>query len=253
MLLKSALALAVSNALMAEAGTEGSTGGSTNGTPAKKKTEVTMIKMEDGREVGFAGKRKVNKETLIDEALVQVSEDGSTLTVMPGAVKVRMDFRSGKTRTFALPLKLLPKFAGHGGEQKYGDELAAPSDKPLSDDDMVMAVEELDTRVQQGEWSMAREGGFAGASVVVLAIAEASRKDPNDPASGKSIEEVKAFLQKKLDDAKAKNEKLSRKELYDSFRNPNSKVGKIVERLEKERLAKESKVDADAALDEINA
>ena len=209
----------------------------------KKKAEITMVKIEDGREVGFAGKRRVNKETLIDESKLIV--DGDTVTLQSGAVQVRMDFRNGKTRTFSRPIGLIAKFAGHGAEQKYGDELAAPADKPMSEDDMVLAVEDLDSRIQQGEWSAQREGGgFAGASVVVLAIME---------ASGKTMEEVKAFLQKKLDDAKARGEKLSRKDLYDSFRNPNSKVGQIVERLEKERLAKESKVNADEALAELGA
>lgn len=218
----------------------------------KKKTEITMVKMEDGREVPFAGKRRVNKDTLIDES--QIIINGNTITLTDGAVKVRMDFRNGKTRTFAIPAKLFPKFAGHGGEQKYGDELATPSTEPMSEDDMVLAVEDLDSRIQAGEWSMQREGGgFAGASVVVLAIMEATRTNPDDPASGKTMDQVKAFLQAKLDAAKAAGQKLSRKELYDSFRNPNSKVGKIVERLEKERLAKESKVDADAALADLGA
>ena len=212
--------------------------------PKKAKAEVTMVKMSDGREVGFAGKRRINKETLIDETKVLVESDGSVLFA-PGAVSVRMDFRNGATKTFNLPGKLLAKFAGHGGEQKYGDELAAPADKPLSEDDMVLAVEELDKQIQSGEWSATREGGgFGGASVVILAIME---------ASGKTIEEVKAFLQKKLDAAKAADQKLSRKELYDSFRNPNSAVGKIVERMEKERLAKDAKVNADDALAELGA
>lgn len=212
-----------------------------NEATGKKKAEVTMVKMSDGREVGFAGKRRVNKETLIDESKIIL--DGDTVTLAAGAVSVRMDFRNGSTKTFNVPNRLLAKFAGHGGEQKYGDELAAPADKPMSEDDMVLAVEDLDSRIQAGEWTAAREGGgFAGASVVVLAIME---------ASGKTMDEVKAFLQKKLDAAKAAEQKLSRKELYDSFRNPNSKVGAIVERLEKERLAKDSKVDADAALAEL--
>ena len=67
-------------------------------------------------------------------------------------------------------------------------------------------------------------------------------------ASGKSLPEVKAFLQKKLDDAKARNEKLSRNDLYNSFRNPSTKVGQIVKRLEEEKLSKTSKVDADEEL-----
>ena len=210
---------------------------------AKKKTEITLIKMSDGREVGFAGKRKVLKETLIDESKVLV--DGSTVTMEDGAVQIRIDFRNGQTRTYPLSLKLLAKYAGHGGEQKFGDELASPADKPMSEDDMVIALDDLHNQVNlQGDWSAVREGGggFAGASVVVRALVE---------ASGKTIEEIKAFLQGKLDRAKANNEKLSRKELYDSFRDPNSKVGKIVKRLEEERLSKEAKIDADAALAEL--
>jgi len=37
-------------------------------TPAatKSKTEYTTVKMTDGREVQFAGKRKVNKETILE-------------------------------------------------------------------------------------------------------------------------------------------------------------------------------------------
>jgi len=210
---------------------------------AKKKTEITTVKMSDGRDVSFAGKRKVLKETLIDESKVMI--DGDTVTLADGAVQIRIDFRNGQTRTYPLSLRLLAKYAGHGGEQKFGDELASPADKPMSEDDMVIALDDLHNQVNlQGDWSAVREGGggFAGASVVVRALVE---------ASGKTIEEIKAFLQGKLDRAKANNEKLSRKELYDSFRDPNSKVGKIVKRLEEERLSKEAKIDADAALAEL--
>lgn len=207
----------------------------------KSKTEVTMVQMTDGRQVGFAGKRRLNKDILIDSSKITV--DNGSAVFEAGAVAVRLDFRSGETRTFAIPMSLLAQFAGHGGAQKYGDELATPSDKPLSDEDMVMAVDALDERIQKGEWGVAREsGGFAGASIVVRAIME---------ASGKSQEEVKAFLQKKLDGAEARGEKLSRKELYDSFRNPNSKTGQIIKRLEEEKLAKSAKVDADEALAEL--
>ncbi len=110
---------------------------------------------------------------------------------------------------------------------------------------MAVALDDLHEQVNiRGEWRLTGEGGVAGASVVILAIME---------ASSKTMEEVKKFLQGKLDAAKARNEKLSRKELYDSFRNPNSKVGQIVKRMEDERLAKANKVDADAALAEIGA
>lgn len=214
-------------------------------TPVKKQREVVKVAMQDGREVEFVGKRKVNKETLIDTSKVIV--EGDTVTLTDGAVSVRMDFRNGATRTLPIKAAMLAKFAGHGGEQKYGDELAAPSDKPLSEEDMVMAIDDLhDQLYSKGEWRATQEGGggFGGASVVVKAIME---------VTGKTVEEVKAFLQKKLDDAKARNEKLSRKELYDAFRNPNSKVGKVVKRMEDERLAGNSKVDADAALGELGS
>lgn len=210
---------------------------------SKKKAEVQLVKMSDGREVGFAGKRKVLKETVIDES--KIALDGNTITLQDGAVAVRMDFRDGTTKLYPIKASMFPKFAGHGGEQKYGDELAAPANDPLSPEDMVLATDELHAQLyDQGEWSAAREGGgFAGASVVVRAIME---------ASGKTVEEVKAFLDGKLEAAKKANQKLSRKELYDSFRNPKSKVGQIVKRLEEERLAKETKVDADEALAELS-
>jgi hypothetical protein len=68
-------------------------------------------------------------------------------------------------------------------------------------------------------------------------------------ASGKDQASVKAFLNGMLEAAKLKGEKLSRKDLYDSFRNPATKVGKIIDRLEKERLSSTAKVDADAVLE----
>src|SRR5262245_36620672 len=106
-------------------------------TTGKKKPEQVEVQMEDGRKVTFTGKRKVNKETILDES--KIIYDGDTVSLQDGAVKIRMDFRNGKTRTFPQKAKMIPRFAGHGGEQKYGDELAAPADKPLSEDDMVVA------------------------------------------------------------------------------------------------------------------
>lgn len=213
--------------------------GQTQEVTKKPKTEVEVVKMKDGREVGFPGKRKMLKETIIDDKKVVVV--GNTVTLEEGAVQVRLDFRNGETITFSPPLSLYAKTVGHGTEQKLGDETAGEEKV----DDMVLSVQDLIGRLQSGEWTIAREsGGFSGASVVIKAIME---------ASGKGLEEVKAFLQGKLDAAKAKNEKLSRKDLYDSFRNPNTKTGKIIERLEREERSKAAKVDADSALAELGA
>jgi len=198
---------------------------------------VTPVKMQDGRTVEFAGKRKLVKETIIDSN--KIVADGNTLTLEEGAVAVRLDFRNGETRTFAVPIALVAKGVGHGLEQKLGDETAGVEKV----EDMVMAVDDLMSQLASGNWTMVREGGgFAGASIVVRAIME---------ASGKSQEDVKAFLAKKLEQAAARGEKLSRKELYDSFRNPNSKTGQIIKRLEEEERSKSSKVDADQALAEL--
>lgn len=208
---------------------------------AKTKAEVQEVLMSDGRTVGFAGKRKVVKETLIDES--KIAEGDGVLQLEPGAVSIRMDFRNGATRLISIPLSLLARFAGHGAEQKFGDELATTADKPLSEDDMVVAIDDLNERIQKGEWGRGRAeggGGVSGASVVILAIMEATGKDQAT---------VKAFLQKKLDGDPA----LTRRALYDSFRSPTTKTGAIIKRMEEAKLAKTAKVDADAALLEMEA
>ncbi len=205
----------------------------------KSKTEYTTVKMTDGREVQFAGKRKINKATVVDESKVAV--DGDTITLSAGAVSVRMDFRNGETRLLPLPLSLLAQFAGHGGEQKFGDELASPADKPLSEEDMVIAIDDLNSEIQQGKWGKGRAaggGGVSGASVVVRAIME---------ATGKDMDTVKAYLTKKLEGDKD----LTRRALYDSFRVAGTKTGIIIERMEKEKIAKTAKVDADAELSNV--
>ena len=177
------------------------------------------------------------KETLIDESKVLV--EGDTVTLEEGAVSVRLNFRNGHVIHFTPPSSLIARAVGHGFEQKLGDETAGEENV----DDMVVAVDDLAGRLKKGEWNVPREaGGFSGASIVIKAIME---------ASGKAMEDVKAFLQGKLDAAEKRGEKLSRKDLYDSFRNPNSKTGKIIERLEREERSKNTKVDADAALGEL--
>ena len=206
---------------------------------AKAKTEQTVVQMTDGRSVTFGGKRKVNKETVLDDSKILV--DGGVVQLEAGAVSIRMDFRNGETRLIALPLELLARFAGHGAEQKFGDELASPADKPLSEEDMVIAIDDLNAEIQAGKWGKGRAaggGGVSGASIVVLAIAE---------ATGKDVATVKAYLQKKLDADSA----LTRRALYDSFRVAGTKTGIIIKRLEEAKLAKTAKVDADAELANI--
>jgi len=190
----------------------------------KKVVEKETVTMNDGRQVEFAGKRKMLKEATVD---------GNT-------VSVRFDFRNGETRTFTVPPELLGQFAAHGASQKIGDETAGVSDL----DDMVVGVDTIIERLSKGEWAAAREegDGFSGASVVIKAIAE---------VTGKTAEQVKVFLQSKLDQAKAKGEKLTRQALYKSFRNPNSKTGVVIQRMELEKASK-SGVNSDDLLTELD-
>lgn len=193
-------------------------------TAAKAKPEVEVVKMQDGREVGFAGKRKLNKDTLIEGT----------------SVKVRLDFRNGETRTFDISeSKHFLQFAGHGAEQKYGDELAGlkGTDGGEPDlDDMVMAVDDLHDRLTAGDWTMKREGGTgtAGASALVKALVE---------VTGKTIEEVKAFLKLQVDAG------TSYQKLNAAF-SQDATVGPVLKRLNEAKLAKGPVVDTKALLAE---
>src|SRR3990172_3155251 len=132
----------------------------------KAKKEVESVTMSDGRVVDFVGKRKLLKETLING----------------DSVAVRLDFRNRETRTFTIPSAMILQFAGHGAEQKLGDETAGVDDV----DDMTLAVDDLIDRLNKGEWSMKREGGgMAGTSVLLRALME---------LSSKTGEQVKEFL-----------------------------------------------------------
>lgn len=196
---------------------------------AKAATVYEDVTMTDGRVVKFPGKRNSDKTITIDEAA--------------GTVAVRFDFRNGQTRELSsseLSPATMLRALGHGVAQKAGDEYSGVTEI----DDMVLAVDEIFARLRAGDWSVARESGdsTAGASIVIKAIME---------ATGKPVEFVKTFLQNKLDAAKAKGEKLSRQELYNAFRNPATPTGKIIKRLEEEKLAKATKVSGADLLAEM--
>ena len=180
----------------------------------KSKPEVNKVKMSDGREVEFAGKRKLLKEVIITD----------------NGVKVRLDFVNGETRTFPVRDPYFYYAAGHGMLQKYGDETAGLDDP----DDMVLAVDELDAHLAKAtsveDWNRRREGsGLGGTSVLLRALVE---------LSGKTAEQVKEFL-----GSKSQQEKLA-------LRN-SAKVKPIVDRIEAEKLSKATKVDTDALLGEL--
>lgn len=135
----------------------------------KAATAIETVTMDDGRAVDFAGKRKLLKESFVENS----------------QVKIRLDFRNGETRLFTIPASLSDKFAAHGAEQKLGDEIAGLDDL----DDAVLAIDDLMDRLNRGEWNQKREGGsMSGTSILARALVE---------VMGKTMDEIKAFLGKK--------------------------------------------------------
>lgn len=200
----------------------------------KKETVYTDVVMADGRVVKFPGDQKVKKS---------VQWDGEETAKQP--VGVQFDFKNGKTLTLRLDeLKDATReySACHGLLQKVGDEWSGTKEV----DDMVLEGEAIIERLRNDEWAVEREAGdsMAGASVVIRALIE---------VTGKTAEEIKKFLDKKIETAKAAGQKLTRQALYASFRNPTSKVGVVIRRIEEEKAAKASVVDADATLGELLA
>lgn len=181
----------------------------TTKTPATKAPKVEQdIKMTDGRIVTFAGKRRMLKESTI-------ADDGT--------VSVRFDFVNGETRTFVVPAAMIAKFAAHGAEQKIGDETAGEEDV----DDMILAVDDVCSRLGKGEWSARAEGGgMKGMSVLLKALIEFTKKTPD---------EAKTFLA-----GRSQKEKLALRE--------HPPIKAIITRIESEKANKGPAVDVGGLL-----
>ena len=130
---------------------------------------IENVKMNDGRKVEFAGKKRLDK-TLVEQ-------DG-----VPG---VRLDFRNGETRTVLVHPDLLKRAAAHGYSQKLGDAIASVDDI----DDAVETIDQLIKRLDAGEWAAEREGGsgLSGVSILAKALVE---------ATGQTIDVVREYLSK---------------------------------------------------------
>lgn len=186
-------------------------------------TEETKVTMNDGRELVFKGDRKMQKG---------YSTDG-------GKVKVKFDFSNGHTIDFELPDQLVLQAAGHGVVQKGGDSAAGEKNV----DDMILAVQDTLDNLAKGQWRSAREGGgFSGAGVVVRALCAVFSKTP---------EEIKAWIDRKIAEAEARGQKLTRQALYTSFRT-SDKVGPKIKELEAAAAKSGAGVDAEAMLGELS-
>jgi hypothetical protein len=176
--------------------------------------------MADGREVEFAGKRRLLKTA-------EISEDGFDVTI-------RLDFVNGDTRSLSLSANkpLFAKFAAHGMLQKLGDEVAGLDDV----EDMVIAEEELIARLEAGEWGAERTKGegnaLAGLSVLAKALVQ---------VSGKTAEQVRAYLK-----TKNNSEKLALR--------ANPTIKPVIEELEAKKKQKpKEEIDTNSLLDELAA
>lgn len=183
---------------------------------AKQEPTLKVVKMDDGREVDFVGKRKVQK---------------TPIETLDGKPAVRLDFINGEVRIFVLPDSLMQKFATHGAEQKLGDELAGVEDV----EDCVIAIDSLMDRLSEGKWTATRESsGMAGTSILAKALVE---------HSGKPADTIRAFLA-----TKSQAEKIALR--------GNSSIRPIVERLEAEKAARSkagagSSVDTESLLEQL--
>lgn len=178
----------------------------------KPATEKRQITMSDGSVVAFNKKQKLVKTSTI-------ADDGT--------VSVRLDFENGEVRNFTMRSDMVSRFAAHGAEQKLGDAIAGETEIG----DAVLAVDDLLSRLNAGEWNITRAAGaFAGTSVLIQALVE---------ASGKDVAEIKAFLENK-----SQAEKLALRR--------SAKIKPIVERIESEKASKsKTAVDTDSLLGEL--
>lgn len=187
---------------------------------SKPETKVEKVAMKDGREVDFAGKRKMLK---------------SVNTGADGTQTLHIDFRNGESRDIKLNPALTAQYAAHGAEQKFGDEVAglkAEGGGEADIDDMVLAIDELAERHAKGEWNSRSEGaGVSGTSVLLKALMEHA----NNLGKPKTVEDTKAFLK-----TRSHNEKMALRE--------SAVLKPIVERLESEKNAKVKNIDTTALL-----
>lgn len=184
-----------------------------NDIPAKaaSKAEKTPVTMSDGSVVEFNKKQKLVKTSSIDG----------------GTVSTRFDFANGETRNFTVPEALMARFAAHGVEQKLGDSIAGETDIG----DATLSFDDLLARLNAGEWTITRSAGaFAGTSILIQALVE---------ASGKTVEDIKGFLANK-----SQAEKIALRR--------SDKLRPIIERLEADKQSKsKNAVDTDSLLGEL--
>lgn len=212
-----------SEAAVSEVPANGQGGPSVAGSSKKPPTLVEKVTMKDGRVVEFAGKKRLLKTTLINK------DDSGAVT----QVLVRLDFRNGETRTFdVLASGLAYQFAGHGAEQKLGDEISNTEDI----EDAVLEVDALISRLNQGEWNKERGPGLGGTSILIKALLEFQTAQA--AVEGKPAATLEEIAKKVKEFTAAQRAALK----------ASPRVKPIIDRLEAEKVAKSANIDTDALL-----
>jgi hypothetical protein len=210
----------------------------TDGKAAKKVREAVNVAMNDGRTVEFVGKQLMLKEALVhgqkeDGTEIWIPIDEVSLEDLSKVhikdVAIRLDFRNGATRTYPLNPHLGLRYAGHGGLQKYGDQLAGGvknEDGTVSTDldDWAYATDELHEQLMKGEWSKTRVGGGGGISILIQALMRFTQR---------TLEEVKEHIK---DWTPAQKQQLA----------VDPEIKPIIDAIQLEKAAKASHVDVSA-------
>lgn len=198
-------------------------GAATPAPAGKKARQVEKVKMEDGREVEFVGKANFYKDVLVKGKPIEECTPEELASATPSDVAIRMDFRNGTTRTYPVNPALTLYYVGHGGKQKYGDELSGEDAPDL--DDWAATTDRLHERLMGGDWTKTRVGGgLAGMTILVQALME---------FTGRSAQEVREHIK---DWTKDQRDQLKL----------DPEIKPIVDRIEKEKAAKAAHVDTGA-------
>lgn len=192
--------------------------------PAPKKTRVVeKVEMTDGRVVEFVGKANFYKDVLVKGKPIEECSLAELAAATVADMAIRMDFRNGTTRTYPLNPALALWYTGHGGKQKYGDELSGEDAPDL--DDWAATTDRLHERLMAGDWTKTRVGGgLAGMTILVQALME---------FTGRSAQEVREHIK---DWTKDQRDQLKL----------DPEIKPIVDRIEKEKAAKAAHVDTGA-------
>lgn len=207
--------------------------------PAKKEREVVIVDMTDGRKIEFVGKGMMLKEAIVRTSNAETGEpmwvpiDELSLEQLGQVhiqnVAIRLDFRNGATRTYPLNPALGLRYAGHGGLQKYGDQLAGgvkneDGTQSTDLDDWAYTTDELHAQLMKGEWSKTRVGGGGGISVLLQALVR---------FTGNTLEVVKEHIK---DWTPAQKQQLA----------VDPDIKPIIDAIQLEKAAKASHVDVSA-------